>query len=98
MPIDVDSLEDFVNLLEAFALRTENGDVVPVLTKSARFLPDTSVKRNRKVLDDNQNASFCFCHVVESESLSHKGELLRLRTSLLRDSNEIHETLTIAKS
>ena len=53
MSIDVNALENFMNALESLALRTEYGDVVPVLTKSTRFLPDTSVKWDRKVLDNN---------------------------------------------
>jgi hypothetical protein len=58
MPIDVNALENLMDALESLALRTKNRDVVSVLTKSTRFLPDTSVERDRKVLDNNQNSSF----------------------------------------
>jgi len=58
MPIDVYPLENLMNALESLALRTKNGDVVSVLTKSTRFLPDTSVEGDREVLDDYQDSSF----------------------------------------
>ena len=59
MPIDVNTLEDFMNPPESLATRTEYSDVVSVLTKSTRFLPYTSVERNRKILNDNEDFS---CH------------------------------------
>ena len=58
MPIDVYPLENLMNALESLALRTKNGDVVSVLTKRTRFLPDTSVEGDREVLDDYQDSSF----------------------------------------
>jgi len=62
MPIDVNALQNLMDALESLALRTKNGDLVSVLTKSTRFLPDTSVERDREVLDNNQNSSFQFGH------------------------------------
>lgn len=59
MPIDVNTLEDFMDASESFAARAEYGYVISMLAESTRFLPDTSVERNRKIFNDNKGSS---CH------------------------------------
>jgi hypothetical protein len=59
MPINVNALENLMSLLEPFALRTEYRNLISMHAKSSGFLPDASVERDRKVLHDNQNSSFC---------------------------------------
>jgi hypothetical protein len=55
--VDVNAFKDFVDFFEALAARTECGDFIPSPIKCARLLPDAAVKRNRKVLDNNQDFS-----------------------------------------
>jgi hypothetical protein len=55
VPINVDSVDDFVPLLIALAPWAQDGDFVAVLVQRAGFFPDTSVKGDRQVLYDNKN-------------------------------------------
>jgi hypothetical protein len=97
MPIDVNALENFMPLPEALAFRTEYRHFVSMLAKRSCFLPDASVERNRKVLDDNQNSSFCLIQWGILKCDLHVSELRLLRATLPGNSNKIYKTLTISK-
>jgi hypothetical protein len=53
--INVNAIKDFMELPVPLALRAEYSDTVSMLTKSTRLLPDTSIERDRKVLNDNED-------------------------------------------
>ena len=63
MPVNMDALKNFVCLLESFTAWAQYGDIISMLMQGARLFPDTAVERHRKILDNNQDLSFCHCDV-----------------------------------
>ncbi len=97
MPVNVNAFENFMPFAEALAFRTEYGDIVSMLAKRSGFLPDASVKRDWKVLDDNQNFSFCLIQWGILECDLHMSQLRSLRAFLPGNANKIHEALIVSK-
>jgi hypothetical protein len=59
MAVDANSIENLVAFNEALPARTEDGDLIAISVKRARFFPNPRVKRNGKVLNNDEDFS---CH------------------------------------
>jgi hypothetical protein len=59
MAINVNSIQDFVPVLIAFSLRTQDTDAISSLVEREGLLPDACVERNGQIFDDYENL---VCH------------------------------------
>jgi hypothetical protein len=53
MTVNMNAIENFVDLLESLTTWAQYTYAVSMLMKGLRFLPDTSIERDGKVLDND---------------------------------------------
>src|SRR5579859_5184547 len=71
------AFQEFVTLGVAFPTRTENRYFIPRLGQRKGFLPNSAVKWNRQIFDNDQNFGFQSCQasaLKESEKAGQSGE------------------------
>jgi hypothetical protein len=58
VPVDMHPLQTLVSFLVTFAFWAQDGHFVSVVKQGASLLPHTGIKRNGKVLDNNEDFLF----------------------------------------